>query len=87
MLVRIVCHIPQKQHFYAGLTASISRQYDQLAKRIIDTALATLQDTLNNGKVYESINLLHYFGELMNVSLLNSLALLNLLEDIVAYAE
>ena len=32
--------------------------------------------------LYESINILNYFSELMNISLLNSLAFMNILEDI-----
>jgi hypothetical protein len=72
---------------YAGLTAAISRSQDELSSKILEAVLNNLQTDLNSSKSNEVINTINYLSELMNISLLNSLSFLNILEDILNIAE
>jgi hypothetical protein len=79
--------VPLKAHFYAGLTADISRQHCELAGRLIEGQLQHLQADLSSCKFSEALNSLNLLSEAMNISFFNSLTLMNLLEDILAALE
>lgn len=79
--------IPLKAHFYAALTAAISRQHAELSNKIIESVLLSLQTDLAAAKFNEALNSLNFLSEAMNISFFNSLALMNLLEDVLAAAE
>jgi len=78
-MLKVIRGVPLKSHFYASLTVSISRQHAELANRIIESVLSSVQFDLNTAKFNEALNSLNFLSESMNVSFFNSLALMNLL--------
>lgn len=78
--------IPLKSHLYAGLTVAIAKGYPELAGKILESVVGTLQTDLTGGKFSETLNSLNYLSETMNVSFLNSLNYMNLLEDLLQAA-
>lgn len=47
ILVKVVRGVPLKQHFYAALTAFISRQNIELSNKILDNILQSLETDLS----------------------------------------
>jgi hypothetical protein len=86
-MTKAVRGIPLKGHLYAGLTISIAKQYAELATKILESIIATLQTDLCAGNYHEVLNSLNYLSESMNVSFLNSLNYMNLLEDLLQAAD
>ena len=79
--------MPLKQHIYAGLIAKIQTVNKELATHVVQQSVQSLQEDLNNMKMYESVNSLLFLSELMNLSFLNSLSFFNLVDDLVAAIE
>jgi hypothetical protein len=84
---KFVRGVPLKAHFYAALTAAISRQHLDLSAKIVDGVLQLLQNDINGCKFSEALNSINYLSEVMNLSFFNSLTLMNLLEDILIALE
>ena len=79
ILTQAVRNIPLKAHIYAGLTVAISKSYPELAIKILENIIASLQTDLCSGSFIQVLNSLNYLSESMNISFLNSLNYMNLL--------
>lgn len=86
-MTKVVSRIPLKSHIYAGLTVSIAKGYPDLAGKILESVVGTLHTCLTVGNFKDTLNCLNYLSETMNVSFLNSLNYMNLLEDLLLAAE
>lgn len=82
-MTKVVSRIPLKSHLYAGLTVEIARGYPDLAAKILESVVSTLHTCLMIGNFKDTLNCLNYLSETMNVSFLNSLNYMNLLEDLL----
>lgn len=87
IIPKVVRGVPLKAHFYAALTAAISKQHLDLSNKIIEGVLQHLQNDLNSSKFSEGLNSINFLSETMNISFFNSLTLLNLFEDILVSIE
>ena len=86
-MLKTIRAIPLKAHFYAALTADISRKRFELAQQLFEGIITTLQDDICSGAFPQALNSLNFLSEAMNVLLFNSLALVDLLADLLAALE
>jgi hypothetical protein len=86
-LAEAVCHLPNKGLIYAVEVALLSIKHLPIVEQLIDRIFSILQAGLNEGDLQVPKNCLIFFGELMNLGLLNSYNYLHYLFDLSKEAE